>query len=328
MKKLQVPYNLDRKSVSLYCAWSEYIAEIYFMAPREVFGSARQYQEYPSYEDYLLQVQNICYMCNRFHINSMMLFNGNDDLTSSTIDKIIDLLNICKKWDMTGVIVANPILGEIIHSYFPDLKIRYSILSLASTMGKIKEIEKLGYIKEICLPQDVNRNEDFLKEITKECPDIGFSTIVNVSCRANCPLFYWHQMYFSTTNRHSLNDVENHDWRRGQLELTNKFTDNNLCIPTILPSELKYYDKYFSQFKLEDRLAKTETLEQFLIHYALEIDPIYYSQMSNSTCARFDPGKIRISEAPSYWKEYRRNCKNQCWKCHLCEDVLPTILDD
>lgn len=328
MKKLQVPYNLDRKVLSVYTAWSEYIAEIYFMAPREVFGSARQYQNYPSYNEYLEEIKIICFTCNNHNMNSMMLLNGNDNIDTDTVDKIVELLNTCSKWNLTGVIVANPVLGEIIHKYFPDLKIRYSILSLESTLGKIKEIEKLGYVKEICLPQDVNRNEDFLIKLKQECPDMNFSTIANVSCRANCPLFFWHQTFYSSSNKNGLFSLNSHDWRNAQLNITNKFTDNNLCVPVILPSELEYYDKYFHQFKLEDRLSSTETLESFITYYALEVNPTYMNNIANSVCTKYNNDQINISKFPEDWIIHRRNCKNECWKCNYCDNIIKDILEE
>lgn len=326
-KKLEMPYNLSPDCLNLYKAWHEYIEEIYFMAPREIFPTARQYEKYPSLEEYTKQIKDIITTGLKYDMRTMMLLNGVKYLNTEEIKVLLDYLEEQQRLGLSGVVVADPMLGEIIHEYVPKLKIRYSILSLASSINKIKEIEYLGYVKEICLPQTVNRDEDYLKLLKKEFPNIGFSTIINVSCKADCPLFFWHQAFYNSQDETEINHSLTYmDYRKAKQNIIEKCFHNNLANPFILPSEIHRYKDYFSQFKLEDRVLPTYILESFLIHYALEIDPVCLSDIITGVCQTVSNKDIKLKYLPKKQVEYWRTCKNECWKCHRCEALLKEML--
>ena len=58
MKKLQVPYNLDKEIIEIYKNYQEYISEIYFAAPPSVFPTARQFEI--EEEEY---IKDCCELC-------------------------------------------------------------------------------------------------------------------------------------------------------------------------------------------------------------------------------------------------------------------------
>ena len=318
MKKLQVPYNLDTNVLTLYENWSEYIYEIYFPLHPDIFPSARQ-NDFPSLKEYNLSMFKLIERMKTCNIKTMCLLNGTKvNYSQEILNGLFDNLKELSAIGLDGVIVADPILAEWVNINFPELKIRLSVLSNICDLAKIKEIESIGYIKEICLPQNVNRNEDLLK-ILKEETSISYSTIVNSLCRINCPLFYWHQNLYNSTSCNWFSE-DNREIRESFLNLTTKFSQNYLKAPFILPSELSYYKKYFNHFKLEDRTLPTSRLMGILEHYALEQNPKYLECCISGSCIYTDPNMT--TEFPKEWREYIRNCKGECWHCSYCDKIM------
>ena len=292
MKKLQVPYNLDPGVLSLYAAWSDYIAEIYFAPHPSLFPTARQF-DFGSKEEYFKDIEKICSFGQDYDINTMLLLNGtNVVLNNDKLKEINEFLS--KLYDkITGVIVANPILAEWVHAHYPTLKIRLSVLSLATTIGQIKQIAELGYISEICLPQSYNRDLNALKELKKEVPNIQFSAIVNSGCRANCPLFNWHHSSFNS-NIESWNKGNFSELKQSLYKQSSSYNNNILASPFILPSELYQYDDLYHQFKLEDRTISTANLHSIVAHYAARIDKgTFLIDFMHGSCL---PGRLNIIE--------------------------------
>lgn len=327
MKKLQVPYNLDPEVLSLYAAWSDYIAEIYFAPHPNLFPTARQF-EFGTEEDYFKEIENICAFGDQYNINTMLLLNGtNIVLNNSKLNEIdVFLKKICNK--ITGVIIANPILAEWVHSHYPQLKIRLSVLSLATTVGQIKQIANLGYIKEICLPQSYNRDLNALKELKKEVPNIEFSAIVNSGCRANCPLFNWHHSSFNS-NLESWNKGNFSELKQSLYKQSSNYNNNILASPFILPSELFRYDEFYHQFKLEDRTISTSNLHSILASYATRIDKgTFLIEFLHGSCLPTQLNTLETDKLSLEWKTKILTCKNECWKCNLCDKLLKNMLSE
>lgn len=318
MKKLQVPFNLDQNIFDLYKQYKDDISEIYFPLHPDIFPSARQ-NDYPNQKDYIKLINTLCNEMNANNIKPMAVLNGAKiDYSNYNLTLLYHELKKIETFGLYGVIIADPILSYWIHTNFPNLKIRLSILSGIKDLCKIKEIEKLGYIQEICLPQDLNRNEDMLKILTAET-SIKYSTIVNSICRINCPLFYWHQNLYCS-NSSSWKDNDTFEIRETFNLLTDKFTKNWLKASFILPNELDYYDKYFNAFKLEDRTLPTNRISTILKYYATRTNPTYLLDCISGSCIYLNPEEQ--IDYPQEWLLYRRNCKGECWKCSYCDKIM------
>lgn len=327
MKKLQVPYNLDLNVLSLYAAWSDYIAEIYFAPHPALFPTARQFH-YGSEEEYFQEIEKICAFGKQYNINTMLLLNGtNVVLNNQKLEEIHEfLLKIYEK--ITGVIVANPILADWVHKNFPSLKIRLSVLSLATTIGQIKQIESLGYIQEICLPQSYNRDIESLRKLVKEVPNIKFSAIVNSACRANCPLFNWHHSSFNS-NIESWDKGNFSQLKQSLYSQSSKYNNNVLASPFILPSDLYKYDELYHQFKLEDRTISTSDLHSILASYASRVDKgTFLVEFIHGSCLPTKLNQIETDKLSLEWRNKIPNCKNECWNCTLCDNLLDKILQN
>ena len=318
MKKLQVPFNLDLKVLDVYEKYSNYISEIYFPLHPKIFPSARQ-NDYPSIEEYDKTLSILCEKMNKVNIKPMATLNGlKIDYSNYNLTILRHNLKKLETFGLYGVIVADPILAHWIYLNFPNFKIRLSILSNIKDLNRIKEIEKLGYIQEICLPQDLNRNEDMLITLTSET-SIKYSTIVNSICRINCPLYYWHQNLYCSNNS-SWKENDTFEIRETFNLLSNQFTQNWLKSPFILPSELNYYDKYFYAYKLEDRTLPTHRISTILKYYTSRTNPEYLLECISGSCIYLDPEET--TNYPEQWLIYRRNCKGECWKCSYCDRIM------
>ena len=318
MKKLQVPFNLDLKVLDLYKKYSKYISEIYFPLHPDIFPSARQ-NDYPNIEKYNEIISYLCQTMNQYDIKPMVVLNSSKiDYSNYNLTVLRQNIKKLCSFGLFGVVVADPILAHWIYINFPNLKIRLSILSGIKDLNKIKEIEKLGYIQEICLPQDLNRNEDMLKILTSQT-SIKYSTIVNSICRINCPLYYWHQNAYCSNNS-SWKENDTFEIRETFNLLTNQFTHNWLKGPFILPEELDYYNQYFNGFKLEDRTLPTEKISKILKYYATRTNPTYLLDCISGSCIYLNPEEQ--IKYPQKWLLYRRNCKGECWHCSYCDQIM------
>ena len=311
MKNLQVPYNWDLNILPIYAAWSDFISDLYFPADPQYFASARRVK-FP--ENYYEHEERIIQICKNNNIRSSLLLNGSNAMISDNdFNKLVLYLNRLIDLGLNVVVISNPALAPLIRKHWPQISIRLSILSLEWTIGKIYNIYKLGYINEICVPLEFNRNEDDLKELRRVCPNLKISSLVTSVCRANCPLFFWHQSIENSTNSiKEANEIYS-AYRSLGLE-----SDRSVFkIPFILPSELGYYSQYYDEFKIEGRTRSTEELEKFLRYYALGINPIYLADIigkySETLCCPCPPD-LKIKDIDKNWLQYRRNCKTQCWK--------------
>ena len=323
MKKLQVPYNLDLQIIDVYREYCDYISEIYFAAPISIFPTARQFEI--DEEQY---IKDCCLLCDRaysINIESMLLLNGtNVVLDIDCFSRLYKIIALLKSFHLSGVVIANPILGEWVHETFPELKIRLSVLSNIYSLEKIKQIESLGYIQEICLPQDLNRNEDELQKLRKHTK-LKLSSIVNSACRINCPLYYWHHNAFNSNSPWS--DYNFKLLKQSCYNQTKRFVDNQFAAPWILPSELYLYDEYYQGFKLEDRTAPTETLTKFIKYYSLRINPEKFEDFLHGSCM-YSIGRFDIEKLPKEWLNYTKNCKGECWHCNKCQTILDYYLKE
>ena len=321
MKKLQVPFNLDMDVLEIYEIWSDYIAEIYFPLHPSVFPSARQ-NDYPEVNQYNKWLDELIHRMKNVNINTMLLLNGTKvDYVNDLLTAVAAYLEVLSAWGLTGVVVADPILAEWVHNNFPNLKIRLSVLSNIFTIQKIKEIESLGYIKEICLPHEVNRDKEFLQRLHKESK-LDFSVIVNSACRIHCGVFYWHQSAFNSNC--GWTDNNSSELRYSLYSLTNRFSPNILKAPFILPEELMYYDEYFHQFKLEDRTIPTAHIKMILESYALRVNPENLISCLSGSCMKIQE-YIKVRDLDIKWRNYIQTCKGECWNCNYCDRIMDKI---
>ena len=325
MKKLQVPYNLDQNILDLYFDYKDYINEIYFAPSPEIFPTARQFPG-GDLEEYNKKLCNLCTRSYQNGIETMLLLNGTNLVyTNNKLEEISALIYLLSLCHLTGVVVANPVLGEFIHNNFPNLKIRLSVLSNEDTVEKIVQIDKLGYINEICLTSNWLKDIDGLKKLRKLTKNLKYSIIVNSTCRLNCPLYGWHHMLFNS----------NTNWETYDFSLisdtfykqTEKLEHNIFKSPFLLPEELHYFDNYIDYFKLEDRTLPTEKIKNFLFYYAHRINPEVLMDCIHGSCVQGPIQTIKISDLSFSWRKHMRNCKGQCYTCGLCDKKMEEYIN-
>lgn len=307
MKKLHVPYNLDLNSLTLYQEWAQSIEDIYFPIPPAIFSSARQLNFPPNYDEH---VSSILEFCQEYQIRSALLVNGNnDDLTDQKFEQLTQYLNWIVPLGLDVIVIANPYLIHWIRNHWPQLTIRLSVLSLINTESEIASIMEYSPVEEICLPPEINRNLDMLKFLKHNYPNVKFSIMASALCRGGCPYYYWHQAVSLSQTEYAQHTYE---ILLQELGYTSKlWIPSVLQNPSILPSELDFYDQYIDGFKIEGRQYPTSALKSLIAHYSLKIDPEKCFTVIKGACLYPGPN-FCLQDLDTKWLKYRRNCKMKC----------------
>lgn len=265
MKRFQVPYNFDINLIEWYNKYENFIESIYFAAPQDVFPSARMLYGKPhSTEEIKMLIENT-------NIDTYVVMNGTSLVLTDEILYNVKIFLEQVSYKLTGVIVANPFLGEYIHESFPMLKLKMSVLSNEHSYEKLIQINDLNYYDEVCFSNDFISKSDIIKKI-KNNTNFKIGIITNSTCRNNCPLYGWHHQFFNSQADNEKMKELNRVFR----QLTMKFTQDIKDSSYIKPSEIKQYYDLFDIFKLEDRTLPTEIIKEIVLSYIEENDDNRY----------------------------------------------------
>ena len=269
MKKLQVPYNLDKELLPFYEDYKMGIKEVYFAAPSDIYPTARRIDYEGSTEEHISHLIKVCDFLYNIHIESYVLLNGSTVLlTDEVINNIKKMLDRLNDHHLTGVIISNPIFGDWIKNNYSNFKIKLSVLSNINRLESIKQLDTLDIFDEICLSNSAINKIEEVKEIKKECK-MKIGVIVNSGCRQDCPLYGWHHQFFSNRNMgHQTEQLEKSFWN-----MTLKLRQDCENSPHILPEDLYKYDDIFDIFKLEGRDLSTPILMSHIASYVNRINP-------------------------------------------------------
>jgi hypothetical protein len=211
---------------------------------------------------------------------------------------------------------------------FPDLFVKNTILNRVQTPAQVASLFESGF-DYINLDRELMRDERSLREIheakthmeQKLGKKLYISLLYNEGCEANCPIHADHYAYNlnRTIDDPSYFDGEMRDIspciiKQGEIDLWHL---KSASIPSYY-SELERLSQYVDVFKMHGRESRTafyETLEivrQFKHRKLID-----------------DPFRKILKPLPErdrkIWLKTIRNCRFNCWKCHVCEDTIEKV---
>ena len=223
------------------------------------------------------------------------------------------MIGVYKSFKFHGYIVTNIAIANILKEH--NIPVKISTVNDIRDLNDINRWREFGF-KDIVLSYKINRNLDFVKEAVETFPDTQFTLITNELCESDCPFRTGHFISTSLNEkpiyvcsaRHARND------RIWKLKLLQN---------TFIPPEnlLDYPEKVI--FKLPTRMIN------YPVSHLEKILRMYIGLDQSDDIMPFFEHHIRTQElepliVKKETKKVWLNCKNQCYKCKICESELAT----
>jgi collagenase-like PrtC family protease/putative sterol carrier protein len=169
--------------------------------------------------------------------------------------------------------VADPYLAKFAKTYYPDLKLKVSVISEINSLSRaLKWQEIIGKDGVLTLSVMLNRNFPLLKEIT-DSVDCDIEILTNDCCLNECPFRFFHYTECSHASQdHDILEGYYNDWAGMACQNQKAFHPEQLIMcKWIAPSDLhKYMEIGIDYFKISGRRYATEWLERVLRAYQQE----------------------------------------------------------
>lgn len=246
--------NLEKYAV-LNKKYSDFqIKEVYGSLAESPFGSGRTKMSIPvvtwnNFVDYIKK-------CNDFGIEFNYTFNaltlGNAEFVDERRDQMLNFIKKLYEAGIRSFTVTLPSLISLIADNFPDAKISVSIINAITSVGQIKGYANFGKISKVYIKEDLNRNIEKIKKISKKSP-VPLGVIVNTFCILECPYKVHHYNFIS--QRETNDSIKIREYY-GAFCAKIKCGDLTEIIkmPWIRPSDIKKYkDAGVKYFKISGR---------------------------------------------------------------------------
>lgn len=132
---------------------------------------------------------------NNFGIKFNYIFNtaclGNSETDPKFKSNFLSFVNELVECGINDITLAIPYLIELTNKNFPEINITGSIISQINSLSKAKAYKDLG-LNRVILSEDINRNFDLIKTISKIFPN-NIEVIINSNCLFNCPYREFHR---------------------------------------------------------------------------------------------------------------------------------------
>ncbi len=176
-------------------------------------------------------------------------------------------------------------------------------------------------VSAVCLVEDLNRNIDALRQITRETGGVDVETIVNGMCLLDCPVRAEHYASIAQLRR---GDVDRYGTFCDQVRLGNPV--EIFKAPWILPRDLPLLEEAgVTVFKLAGRELMSSSAYKFIEAYALAeydddlLELLFLGNPGNYTAlTRVSAADIR-GFVRSLHSEVRQCARSRCQSCGFCE---------
>lgn len=223
-------------------------------------------------------------------------------------------IGLYKTFKFHGFIVADLVMAQIFKN--SGIPVQISTVTDIRDLNDIARYQEMEF-NRIVLSYKVNRNLDLIEDACKQFPNMKFILIADELCESNCP--YRLEHFCATCNSEypayecPIRNPENSfEWCLRTLQ--------NTCIP---PENLEHYPKNII-FKLPTRMPNFG--EQDII----ELLQYYIGEKPYKNYMELFKHHLNISQTQNL--EIDRKvfekwlvCKNQCYKCKICENELNRI---
>lgn len=225
------------------------------------------------------------------------------------LNRLIDVMyGTWKQYKFHGYIVSNIVLLKELSAR--GIPVQVSTVCDIRDLNDVYRYVDMGF-NDLVLSYKVNRNMDFINDCVKYFPNTKFSLITNELCESNCPHRYAH---FAIT---SMNMTIKYQCPIRKAEDSSKRRTKLLQNTLIPPENLQYYPEKIT-FKLPTRMRR------FAISDIVKHLKTYAGLREYSNFYKLVGHHIDITKLPKFKidKEIFKswlNCKNQCFKCNICE---------
>lgn len=225
---------------------------------------------------------------------------GNKEYTSAYRKEIFELFDWLVSAEVDSVTVSIPLLIEWLKKHFPSLKVGVSVFAQVNTVNMAKMYESLG-ADEITIPQQFNRDFNFLKSFRKNCK-ADFQLIVNNICLYGCPFRRNHENLTCHSAQTGAARLPL-DYSLMQCTLHRfKHPAETIRSPWVRPEDAVHYEKVgIDKFKLAGRTNNTEWITKTAKAYAAGKSPKNFAELisdPNGACCLFRKPVQSEFEAP------------------------------
>lgn len=215
------------------------------------------------------EIEYITHVYNEtYHVPIRFIFTNTELKPSDYNNRFCNLiLDLCEN-DLNQIVINNNNLMDYIHENYPQYKfISSTTKCLNNTKDSKAEIDDERFF-EVCLDYNLNRNLNYLKELTPQQKD-KTEFLVNAICPSGCPYRKEHyklnSLFHLTYGKQF--KIPGCSIHYDTLQFNDPLRPNNLS-----PEEIfnVYYPLGFSHFKLEGRtLGKLEVAANY-VHYLIK----------------------------------------------------------
>lgn len=187
------------------------IASCYGALTREASDAIgyENFRDHKSFHYYIDTIQELGKYVERIQNNGIIFQYCLNSGISPSADKLYadsnKIKEFCKKLldnNITHLKISNLLLFDYIYNYFGDSFSYY--LSTTKEYSSVLQYKRLfdihPYIKELCLPSDLNKNFRFIDNLKIICDKIDIEIMVNEGCMYSCPWRKDHTVHSSTTS--------------------------------------------------------------------------------------------------------------------------------
>lgn len=300
----------------------ELIFDIYFTCRIPPFIQDAMGDIYQTNDDIYQLIQTALYIQNETGINMSATFNNTlIPPTQKNLD--IFLSNFKSLYDAGIRSITIPhthwVSSKQIKKHFPDIFIKNTILRNVTQANQVFELAKNGF-DYVNIHRDLMRNVDTLKEIKEvsNLTGIKIALLANEGCIGNCPMMDEHFQFNNSRMsgpsyfQDSISRVSCQKWN---------IEDTSVPFKSAILSPWKDdWDemlKYVDVFKMHGRESPEQLYSTMgIIENYSNNNSILYEEFQKYR------DEFNIPESPlNIWRKTIKNCKFNCWKCNVCENV-------
>jgi len=266
--KLSVGTNFDSELIQQLSGTA--VTTVFGKLTQDIIGGGRPSFALPQVDE--TRLQDHIKLAHQHGIEFNYLLNAqcldNLEVTRQKNCEILQFLDRLQQWNVDSVTVSIPYLILLVKERLPKVKLSISTFSNVDSIQKAKYYEDLG-VNEITLPESCNRDFDLLENLKKEVK-VNLQLIATNDCLLNCPFRHHHPLFQSHASQ---SDHVSHGFAFDfcLLKCTyERLKDPSQFIksPWIRPEDLKSYeDLGFEQFKITERMKKTDRLLKVIQAY-------------------------------------------------------------
>lgn len=318
------------------------IAEVYGSIPNDVLGTARARERLHDVNSETLRKHvkkahkhdiEVAYANNTACIGTVKEFDENFETILKHFEELYSM-------EIDSLIIAVPLIIEIVKKHFPGMKIIVSTIADVNSIKKAKYYHDLG-ANTIVLSFNENRNFKLIENIKQFFPRLKLEVMVTEPCIYECHL---RQCHFTTQSHESLKKsqplthsfIGNWPFDRCWENLKENWPTEFLKSRWIRPEDIVYYETYnVDRFKITGRTMPENWLLNTAKAYLnrrydgnlLDILPVIpgdYRKEGQVTGYKLD-NRLLNGFIKKFIKDGHK-CRHKCiTQCQYCEKVAKKI---